>query len=154
MSAGPLDDEAREQITCPECGTTAVVIFHRRDAGDFCAVCDFPLFWTPSAVIRDHGPGSGEALRRLPGTGGRQTVASAPCPTCAEANPITAANCLRCGGPMVLAPEPELPPPAPEPVPEPAPVPPAAKPFPWWWVVGGVLTVAVLVVLLIVLLER
>jgi hypothetical protein len=153
MSVSPLDDEAREQIVCPECGTAAAVILNRRDAGDFCRVCDYPLFWTPSAVVRDHGPGAGDALRRLPGTGGRQTVASVPCPTCAEANPISATTCLRCGGPMVIVPEP-APAPAPEPVAAPAPVPPPAKPFPWWWVAAGVLTVAVLVVLLIVLLER
>jgi hypothetical protein len=125
----------------------------RRDAADFCVRCDFPLFWTPAAAAElDANQGAAaEALRRLPGTGGRVTVAAVPCPTCAEANPLGAVTCLRCGGPMVL-PEPEpqpvpvvvAPPPAPEPEPEPP-----ANPW-WWWLVGAATLVA-LVALVVVL---
>lgn len=145
-----LPAEDREHVTCPDCGTPATVTLNRRDAVDFCTVCDFPLFWTPSAVIRGTGAGGDDSLRRLPGTAGRQTVASVPCPTCAEANPISAVICLRCGGPMVL---PVI---APEPVPEPEPVVVAPTPvvepkrsFPWWWLVLGLLTLAVLVGLIV-----
>jgi len=157
-AAGTADGsyEPRESVACPECATPGTVALNRRDATDFCVACDFPLFWTPSVVIRDQGSGDGENLRRLPGTGGRQTVAATPCPTCAEANPITAVTCLRCGGPMVL---PFVAPPEPvkvaaAPIPAPAPAPPAPKQFPWWWVVAGTTTLLALVVVLIVVLGR
>ena len=146
--------EARESVVCPECGTQGSVALNRRDAADFCAACDFPLFWTPSVVVRDQGIGTGDNLRRLPGTGGRQTVAATPCPTCAEANPISAEHCLRCGGPMVLpfvaTPEP-IKVVAPVPVVEPA-LEPARKPYPWWWIIAGTATLLALVIVLIVVL--
>jgi hypothetical protein len=147
--------DQRSTVICPECGTSAQVALNRREAQDFCARCDFPLFWTPADVIRDGGEGSGENLRRLPGTAGRVTVAAVPCPTCAEANPVGAETCLRCGGPMVLitAPEPipviapPPPPPAPEPTPEPTGI-------DWyWWLVGGATLVA-LIALIVVLVAR
>src|SRR3954470_24504042 len=65
-----------EVITCPECGTSAQVTLNRRDSVDFCRTCDYPLFWTPSKVIRDPADNNDESLRRLPGTVGRATVAS------------------------------------------------------------------------------
>lgn len=146
--------EDREHVTCPDCGTAATVTLNRRDAVDFCAVCDFPLFWTPTAVIRGTDGGADDSLRRLPGTAGRLTVASTPCPTCAEENPISAVTCLRCGGPMVL---PVI---APEPIPEPEPVVPAPapvverRPFPWWWLAAGLLTLIVLILLIVALGTR
>lgn len=125
-----------EQVTCPECGTVAMVALTRRESTDFCVSCDFPLFWTPSKVMLDTGDTTGESLRRLPGTSGRTTVGSTPCPHCAESNPVTAEVCLRCGGlmdppapaPVVVAP----PPPPPAPAPEPK----ATTPL-WVWVLGG-----------------
>lgn len=147
----------RVPVQCPECGASGLVTPNRRDATDFCAQCDFPLFWTPAAVILDGGDGTADAaLRRLPGTGGRLTVASTPCPTCAEANPVGAVTCLRCAGPMVL-PEPE-----PEPEPEPAPVvveplwepEPEREPIHWsLWLVAAATLIA-LVAIVVVALNR
>ena len=117
---------ARDRVNCPECGAVQDVYLNRRDAVDFCHNCDFPLFWTPSDVIRDRGAGDGESLRRLPGTVGRTTLASAPCPHCAELNLVSAEVCIRCGQPMhpvVEAP----PPPAPVYI---APPPPVVEPEP------------------------
>ncbi len=132
-----------EQVTCPECGTVSVVALTRRESTDFCPQCDYPLFWTPSKVVLDSASTSAESLRRLPGTAGRVTVGSLPCPHCAEGNLITAEICVRCGG-LMDPPEPEpvvvaAPPPAPEP--EPAPRTPL-----WVWVLGGA-TLLVLIAL-------
>jgi hypothetical protein len=149
-----MSSEQRSAVVCPECGTPASATLNRRDAQDFCVKCDFPLFWTPTEVIRDGVDGGGESLRRLPGTAGRVTVASVPCPTCAEANPLGAETCLRCGGPMVLvaAPEPVR---APEPAPLPPPVPePVEAGIGWyWWLVGGATLIA-LIALVVVVLAR
>jgi hypothetical protein len=135
-----------EQVACPECGTVAMVALTRREAGDFCVQCDYPLFWTPSKIVLDSAASAGESLRRLPGASGRVTVASVPCPHCAEGNLVGAEVCLRCGGLMnPPAPEPAVvaPPPPPPPAPEPAPR------TPWWvWVLGG--TTLLLLVALIV----
>jgi hypothetical protein len=147
---GPVEGQ-RHEVLCPECGTAGTVAPTRRESADFCAHCDFPLFWTPAAVELDRHQGAAtEALRRLPGTAGRVTVASTPCPTCAEANPIGSETCHRCGGPMVLAPVTQVVPvvaaPAPAPVSSPAP---SGSPW-WWWLVGGATLVA-LVALIVVL---
>jgi len=142
----------RRTVVCPECGTRAPVTLNRRDAVDFCAKCDFPLFWTPTEISRGSGEGGGDSLRRLPGTAGRQTVASVPCPSCAEANPLGTDTCLRCGGPMVIVPLPE-PEPIPEPVAEPVVVP-EKRPFPWYWLVVAIATLVALVALVVVLLNR
>lgn len=120
--AGP----ATEPVVCPRCGTPGLVDLARRDATGFCARCDYPLFW----AVRQSAPGvleaGDDARRRLPGTVGAQTIASLPCPHCAEPNPPRAAVCLRCGRPMVVVPEPvpvAVVAPAPPPAPAPAPVP-------------------------------
>jgi hypothetical protein len=142
---------SQELVTCPECGTTAMITLNRRDAADFCRNCDFPLFWTPSAIQREaDGATAAETLRRLPGTGGRATVAAVPCPHCAEPNSVSAVFCTRCGLPMVL--------PEPAPIPEPvvyAPPPPPVvveepvKTVPWWvWALigaGFVITVTLII---------
>ena len=124
-----------QQVSCPECGTVAMVALSRRESGDFCARCDYPLFWTPTQIVLDSGGASSESLRRLPGTSGQAVVASAACPHCAEGNPITAVVCARCGGLM------NPPPPEPEPVfvaplPAPEPEPELALPL-WVWLAGG-----------------
>ena len=134
---------ATDQITCPECGTTAFVTLNHRSSGDFCRVCDYPLFWVPTRVLLGRGSSDEASLRRLPGTLGRVTVASLECPHCDEPNAVTAEVCLRCGRSLHPAPAPP-PRPAPvlvalEPEPEPEPEP---EGWPWWvWalflLVGG-----------------
>ena len=131
--ASPAPPIEHDTLTCPECGTVGTIVVSRRDAADFCQNCDFPLFWTPSRVILDRANLNDDSLRRLPGTVGMVTVASAPCPHCSEPNAVTAVNCIRCGRPLTIvrerAPEPVyVPPPPPPPVyePEPEPV------TPWW----------------------
>ncbi len=99
-TAVTMPPPATEFITCPECGTTASVTLNRRDSVDFCRNCDYPLFWTPSKIIRDPADSSDESLRRLPGTVGRATIASLACPFCYEPNALSAQTCVRCGKPM------------------------------------------------------
>ncbi|HEU5008610.1 MAG TPA: hypothetical protein VFT67_16680 [Jatrophihabitantaceae bacterium] len=150
-SAAPsmtFGEPAREPVTCPECGTAATIALNRRESSDFCRNCDFPLFWTPSAVLRaDSMRAADDALRRLPGTVGRATIASIACPHCAEPNQLSAQVCVRCGRLMQLVEEP--PPPAPVYVPPalPAPEPEPQRAIPWWvWLLLG-LGVALLVTL-------
>jgi hypothetical protein len=140
------------RIDCPQCGTTSVVEFARRDAEGFCRVCDFPLFWARDRVEPPAGDAPADSgLRRLPGTVGHASLAALACPVCNEPNQPSARICVRCGSdmhPVVVAPPP--PPPAPEPEPEPEPIP---EPTRWrWWpiVVAAAVAIAVLVVLLIV----
>jgi hypothetical protein len=142
-------EPAREPVTCPECGTTATIALNRRESSDFCRNCDFPLFWTPAAVLRaDSMRAADDALRRLPGTVGRATVASIACPHCAEPNQLSAQVCVRCGRLMQIVDEPPPPEPVyvpPPPLPEPEPEPQRA--IPWWvWLLLG-LGVALLVTL-------
>ncbi|HEY2044575.1 MAG TPA: hypothetical protein VGH11_18000 [Jatrophihabitans sp.] len=149
----PVPDDSgpaatNESITCPECGTVAVVSVNRRESADFCRNCDYPLFWSPSKVVRGPDSGAGDqALRRLPGTVGRVSIASLTCPSCAEPNAVTATVCIRCGHSLlpVEAPPPPLPP-------TPVYQPPAAvyeapaRGVPRWvWVLVGLLLVGVLV---------
>jgi hypothetical protein len=144
----PAPPVERESVTCPECGTPGTIVVSRRDAADFCATCDFPLFWTPSRVLLDRASLSDESLRRLPGTVGRVAIASFPCPHCSEPNAVSAIDCIRCGRPLhpvrMRMPEPVyVAPPPPvyeEPEPEPS--------TPWWvWLLfylalaGGVVLV-------------
>lgn len=140
------------EITCPTCGTESYFEELGREAGAFCRVCDYPLFWASSARLGAGDASVGDAgLRRLPGTAGRVAVAMLPCPVCTEPNPVTGAICIRCGADLHPAPptvvlEPPPPPPEPEPLP-----PPPAKRRIWPWVllaVLAVLAIAVLVVLL------
>jgi hypothetical protein len=83
-------------------------------------------------------PTQDESLRRLPGTAGKVSVASTPCPSCVEPNPVTAVDCLRCGKPM----RPEVAP-APAPVTQsiPVPQPEKKKSYLWLWIVIAVITV-------------
>lgn len=147
----PLDSGPREQVTCPECGSVQDVHLNRRDAVDFCRRCDFPLFWTPSRVTRDRDLGSqSEALRRLPGTVGRNTLASVACPHCAELNVVSAQDCIRCG----LTMHPVAPPPPPPPVMAPPPPPPVVvepeRGVPWWvWLLLALGTVAIVVLVVL-----
>lgn len=129
-----------------------MVTLNRRESQDFCRKCDFPLFWTPSTVLRDPAAQSAEeSLRRLPGTVGRATVASQPCPHCAEPNALSAQVCVRCGRSMHL----EAPPPPPEPVyvpPPPAPVyvEPEKERVAWWvWPLLGLILVLTITLLIL-----
>jgi hypothetical protein len=140
-----------DTITCPECGTVARVTVNRRDAVDFCRTCDFPLFWTPAAIVREQaGRTAEESLRRLPGQRGRAAVASLPCPHCAELNSVAAETCIRCGLPMhPVAPPPPVayvPPP-----PAPAPPPPAEDKVSWWVWALLILGAAVLITLIVLI---
>jgi uncharacterized protein (DUF983 family) len=112
------------EITCPGCGTVSHFDQVRRNAQEFCRRCDFPLFWVRSGdAPPDTGSEGDVGLRRLPGAGGRQVVASLGCPRCNEPNLYTATLCIRCGAD--LRPAPPTPPPAPVIV-----EPPAAPPEP------------------------
>ncbi len=140
------------EVTCPTCGTVSQLDDVNRDAGAFCRVCDYPLFW-----IRASRTGQGEGglaginngLRRLPGTAGLVVVATLPCWNCDEHNPVNGVICIRCGLELHPAPpvyHPPPPPTEPEPVVEPEPPPPPKPPLiPPEWVPA--LVVAALLVL-------
>jgi len=132
----PETVEATDNVTCPECGWVQTIAPSRRDARDFCARCDFPLFWTPDALARGAAFDVGDAsLRRLPGTVGRVAIASRPCPHCSEPNALSAEVCIRCHKPMTVVPEAPPPPPVYEVPPEP-PIVVGGVSVPWWpWVV-------------------
>jgi predicted RNA-binding Zn-ribbon protein involved in translation (DUF1610 family) len=136
--------------TCPACGTVGRVDYARRDAVGFCPACDFPLFWSRDRVVfpGSEGP-EAAALRRLPGTAGREALASMLCPSCDEPNPATGLICVRCGADLhpVAEPEPVLVFAEPEPEPE-LPEPERA----WWpYILAGSLAIVVLAALLVVL---
>jgi ribosomal protein L40E len=141
------------EIVCPECGQSTELLSIRRSSEEFCAHCDYPLFWVSSAVpATSKGVNSDSTLRRLPGAGGRHRVGSKVCPECGELNPLGETHCLRCAAdldpkpppppPTVVAAPPPPPPPAPEPEPEPI-----VTPW-WWWPAAGVLAAAILIPIL------
>ncbi len=123
-------------IVCPECGRTSHLVAIRRSAEEFCAHCDFPLFWAPSNIpAMVPGTSSEASRRRLPGAGGRLKVGSRDCWSCGELNSIADTHCHRCGVDLDPVEEeveevviPDLPPP---------PVPEIDQP-PWWrWLILG-----------------
>lgn len=142
------------EVACPSCGTVSHFKDLAREAAAFCRQCDYPLFWArPPRVEGAEDPDVDGGLRRLPGTAGLVSLATADCPECTEPNPVSAAVCIRCGSdlrpppPTVVLPEP---PPVPVAEPEPVPEPPAARP--WWpWVVLAVLAVGAVVALVLLL---
>ena len=147
----PFEMRPSDRVTCPECGSVQDVRLSRRDSADFCRRCDFPLFWTPSQVMRDRGDGGeGESLRRLPGTAGRIRLASVACPHCAELNTVSAELCVRCGLSMhpIAYEEPApvyIPPP-----PEPEPVVEIEERDRWWvWAAVAMTLVAIILIALI-----
>ena len=151
----PEREDGLTTVTCPSCATTGYVDPAGRSSAGFCLKCDYPLFWARERVVQAPGTGNvEEALRRLPGTGGRDAIASIACPVCTELNPVTGVYCIRCDSdlrppavvvaPVVVAPPVVYlpPPPAPEPEPE----------ILWWpWIALAVLTVALLITLVVVL---
>ena len=149
MTAGTIE------VACPSCGTVSHFEELTRDAGAFCRVCDYPLFWArpPRAGGVDDEQGA-DGLRRLPGTAGRVELATIDCPVCTEPNPVTASICIRCGADLRPAPPTAVVPvaPPPPPAPAPPPPPPPAKRVIWPWILLAVLAVAAVVVLLILTL--
>jgi len=125
------------EIICTECGNAAEFESIRRAADEFCAHCDFPLFWAKSAVPAAVGSEMSDAtLRRLPGTGGRRLLSGRDCPSCGELNSLGETHCTRCTN--MLDPEPVKDPlvvaaPPPPPVPEPEPV----RSLWWAWALGA-----------------
>jgi hypothetical protein len=109
------------EVTCPTCGTVTVLDDVDRDAGAFCRVCDYPLFWTRGASTGQGVGGLDDdyGLRRLPGTGGMVAIATIDCWNCHEHNPVTGTYCIRCG--VDLHPALVMPPPPPPPPPGPPP---------------------------------
>lgn len=148
--AAAMPPALAETVTCPECGTIAHVTLNRRESVDFCRTCDYPLFWTPSKVVRDTSDTGQESLRRLPGQAGRATIAALPCPFCYEPNALSAQTCIRCGRPMHPV---EEPPPPPAPIyvaPEPVVVEPVKKVAWWVWALLA-LGAAALIVLIVLI---
>jgi hypothetical protein len=136
-------------IICPECGLVSSLPSIRRASTEFCAHCDFPLFWAPTAApMAMESTSSDTTLRRLPGAGGRQMIGTRVCPVCGELNSIAEQFCTRCSSDMdplpEIVPEPveEIPPPPP-----PAPVPQKRNWIPW--IVFALVTVVVIVVVIV-----
>ena len=142
-------------VTCPRCGTATEMLAVRRAAEEFCPRCDYPLFWTPSAAPMMVAGGNAQTtLRRMPGTEGRRSVGSKPCPECSELNPTGATHCWRCEADLdPPPPPPPPPPPEPEPEPEPidyTPIEPEQTTMPWvWWLLGGALSACVIVPIIV-----
>ena len=87
-------------VECPGCGTVCEGVDPRPTAAWFCPNCDYPLFLAapaPPAVAAN----SGLARRRLPGTDGREVIASEPCWACGERNPMGSMSCIRCNSQLV-----------------------------------------------------
>jgi hypothetical protein len=148
--AATMPPALAETVTCPECGTIAQISLNRRESMDFCRTCDYPLFWTPSNVVRDGSGVSAESLRRLPGQAGRATIASLPCPFCYEPNALSAQTCIRCNRPMHPVEEP--PPPAPVYIAPPAPVVVEQPKKVAWWVWALLALGAAALIVLVVLI--
>ncbi len=139
-------------ITCPECGQRTELLAVRRDAGEFCSHCDFPLFWAATSVpAMERGANSDSTLRRLPGAGGRQRVGTRICPTCGELNHMGEIHCIRCTS--ELDPKPVPPPAVAAPLPPPEPVPVVVPEVPmrrWdYWILAGFLVAAMVVAVVV-----
>jgi hypothetical protein len=143
-------------VNCPECGTAAMIEPTRRDAQDFCARCDFPLFWRKNQLLlMDAQDTGGASTRRLPGTVGRAAAASVSCPHCTEPNLPTATVCIRCGESMqILAPPPPPPPPLPKPVLVPEPIVEPVRERIWIWVLLAIATALLVGITAAVVLRR
>lgn len=142
------------EVTCPTCGTVSHLDEVGRDAGAFCRVCDYPLFWIRAATSGEGEGGlSGDpGLRRLPGTGGLVAIATIRCWNCDEPNPITGVYCIRCDAELHPAPVVALPLSPTLPVyaePPPEPVPPKPPLIPWAWVPAAVMTLILVVFCLV-----
>lgn len=140
------------EVTCPSCGTVSHFEELGRDGDAFCRTCDFPLFWARAPRLDGGLADSGdEGLRRLPGTGGRLTLATVSCPVCTEPNNLSATICVRCGADIYTPPAPPVEEPAP-PAPEPEPVAEVARRRVIWpWVALLVLLIAGVVALVLIL---
>lgn len=136
-------------VVCPECGQVSTLPSIRRASDEFCAHCDFPLFWAPTAIpVATQSSSSDSTLRRLPGAGGRLMIGTRVCPTCGELNSIAEQFCTRCHNDMDPKPEPVMAPPPPPPPPAPEPI--VVKRRWWPWVAFAVITIVVIVVVIVV----
>jgi len=145
-------------LTCPGCGSQVEVEQFAKSSEEFCRTCDYPLFWATPPKEFTFDPDASNAdttLRRLPGAGGKQAIATAACPTCMELNPLDAEWCLRCGGPMVIVVEDPVEELEPEPEVEPEPEPEMFEEPDYDWrpwallVVLGLIAVTILIFLLV-----
>jgi hypothetical protein len=143
-------------VTCPDCGFVAEFDTIQRSAEEFCPKCDYPLFWVKTDAPTVGGTESIDSTRRrLPGAGGRVTVGSRSCPSCAELNRLSATTCIRCGSlldppapaPLEIVPAPTV---VPEEVVEVAP-PPEPRRKRWWLRILVATLLAAGIVVLIVL---
>jgi hypothetical protein len=151
-----------DRIECPSCGAVTSLPPMQRTAEEFCASCDFPLFW----ARRDEEPGPSEeetaeerahaaVVRRRPGAAGRQVLVGESCPVCSELNTPDAVFCHRCGADMRPAPPPLPTPAAPEEPAAPDQVPVAESSAPPLWLVAavGVLAALLTVQLMVLFLK-
>ncbi|MGY6502400.1 MAG: hypothetical protein ACXIVQ_16060 [Acidimicrobiales bacterium] len=143
------------ELTCPSCGTISHFDSVRRSAEEFCRRCDYPLFWVRSGESAPDADAEGDVgLRRLPGAGGHQVVASLGCPQCNEPNLSSASLCIRCGADLRPAPAAPAPVPTVVPVPVAPPPPPPPEPElgPQWPAMVAFIGVPILVALLLLTL--
>jgi hypothetical protein len=125
------------EIDCPGCGVSyAGARPTRQSAQSFCAGCDYPLFLA-APPPPPPAPESDFAHRRLPGVDGKDLLGAVQCPHCAEPNRPDQAQCLRCGGGLVLID------PLPSPLPTPPPIVTVVYRRPIWWMIATA-TVSVL----------
>lgn len=98
-----MTDVETTPVECPSCGRVSRIDPAARSRDEFCAHCDYPLFWAvePSGA---NAVDAGEGRRRLPGMTGVRTIGALSCPTCTEPNRADVEHCVRCGA--VLRPEP------------------------------------------------
>ncbi len=130
-------------LACPECGTVSTAHVGRRQASDFCPVCDYPLFWASGTVAKGVRPSAADTTRRAPGLAGARELAAVACPACGELNEPGAIICYRCAAVMEV---PVPPVPAPVPLPQPVVVVKEVEPCghpPIWWVVVATAMVSV-----------
>lgn len=76
-------------ISCPRCARqTTLSTPMQRSADEFCAECDFPLFWAPASDRAESGSGELRDTERLP---------DASCARCGMDNPVGSRFCNVCG---------------------------------------------------------
>ncbi|MGH9038606.1 MAG: hypothetical protein ACRDZ3_00065 [Acidimicrobiia bacterium] len=110
-----------QTIICPSCATARTVTRLSWSADEFCARCDFPLFWAPGAYEASTAVAV-EEPEPAP-VAAPATVWPPPgeaCPTCGKINAEDALYCNRCATPMnaSVQPVPQLLPPDPVEIPD------------------------------------
>jgi ribosomal protein L40E len=142
------------EIVCPECSQVTDLVAVRRAAEEFCAQCDFPLFWAPSAApMATPGVSSDSTMRRLPGASGRRQIGTKVCPECGELNPMKETHCGRCSSELDPKPVVVPPPVVRMALPEPEPVVEAPRRKWWFWAIAAALATIEVVIVVIVALD-